>query len=391
MNSALTSPDAKFVLLKNLNPLCHKGGERDGLLATLSWDQVKPTITESVKLSGGDPSKGLVYGPDAFGLSLPQGQTPTERLREELESSGEYDFVDTRALARSEGWERYEAALVAQARSMIDWNERNQFCPACSRRQYSLWGGYKRGCSSALGVAAEGSEFAKPFLPPPHRSFKEDGKGFCPSTKVLSNFCYSRLDPVVIMCIISPDGEKILLGRQKSWPKGMMSCLAGFCEAGESLEESVRREVFEEAGVGVGAVIYHSTQPWPFPNSLMCGMMGVAIEGQDKIRLDLDNELEEARFFTRQEVLEALSSSTSNFSKDDLAKIDEKVRKEMEEERKAKGISEEEWTKTVEEREKTEIRRTSLRLPPPSAIAHTLVASWARKEAVIPLPPKGKM
>jgi NAD+ diphosphatase len=66
------------------------------------------------------------------------------------------------------------------------------------------------------------------------------------------------------MGIVSPDGEKILLGRQKKWPPGFYSCLAGFLEPAESLEEAVRREIFEESGVEVGKVVYHSSQPWPF-------------------------------------------------------------------------------------------------------------------------------
>lgn len=66
------------------------------------------------------------------------------------------------------------------------------------------------------------------------------------------------------MAIVSPDGEGVLLGRQKKWPKGFYSCLAGFLEPGESLEEAVRREIYEESGVSVGKVTYHSSQPWPF-------------------------------------------------------------------------------------------------------------------------------
>ena len=158
--------------------------------------------------------------------------------------------------------------------------------------------------------------------------------------KLLSNFSYPRTDPVIIMGVLSPDGEKILLGRQKTWPKGFYSCLAGFLEPGESLEEAVRREVHEEAGISVGRVIYHSSQPWPFPSNLMLGAFGEAIEGGQDIRLDLDNELEDARFFTRDEVLAVLGDSLlSTLSKQDLEKLDQNQRVLAEEERKEKAAA----------------------------------------------------
>lgn len=89
----------------------------------------------------------------------------------------------------------------------------------------------------------------------------------------------------------------------------MYSCLAGFAEPGESFEDAVRREVYEEAGVVVKEVMYHSSQPWPYPSNLMVGCYGRAEKGQE-IRLDLDNELEDARWFTREELLEILDSPT---------------------------------------------------------------------------------
>lgn len=118
------------------------------------------------------------------------------------------------------------------------------------------------------------------------------------------------LDPVVITCVISHDGERVLLGRQAAWPKGTYSCLAGFVEPGESLEEAARREVKEESGVRVGHVMYHSSQPWPFPNSLMIGCHAEAISEDINIALE-DQELEDARWFTRQEILDALKGSRS--------------------------------------------------------------------------------
>ena len=94
------------------------------------------------------------------------------------------------------------------------------------------------------------------------------------------------------------DGERCLLGRQPAWPEGRYSTIAGFVEPGESLEDAVRREVLEESNIEVGAVRYHSSQPWPFPSSLMLGFTAVA--RSTDIRL-VDGELEDAQWFTRKE------------------------------------------------------------------------------------------
>jgi NADH pyrophosphatase NudC (nudix superfamily) len=102
------------------------------------------------------------------------------------------------------------------------------------------------------------------------------------------------------MAILSSDGTKVLLGRQKRWPKDWYSTLAGFLEPGESIEEAVRREVWEESGVEVGRVVIHSSQPWPFPASLMIGAVGQALPGdKEKIYLGNDPELESAKWVRR--------------------------------------------------------------------------------------------
>lgn len=108
--------------------------------------------------------------------------------------------------------------------------------------------------------------------------------------------------------MISPDGDRVLLGRQAIWPQGMYSCLAGFVEPGESLEEAARREVKEESGIRLGHVMYHSSQPWPFPNSLMIGCHAEALNEEPNVTLE-DKELEDARWFSRSQVLDALKGS----------------------------------------------------------------------------------
>ncbi|XP_051046831.1 NAD-capped RNA hydrolase NUDT12 isoform X2 [Phodopus roborovskii] len=111
-------------------------------------------------------------------------------------------------------------------------------------------------------------------------------------------------DPVVIMQVIHPDGTKCLLGRQKRFPPGMFTCLAGFIEPGETIEDAVRREVEEESGVKVGHVQYVSCQPWPMPSSLMIGCLAVAVSTEIKVD---KNEIEDARWFTREQVVDVLT------------------------------------------------------------------------------------
>jgi NAD+ diphosphatase len=109
---------------------------------------------------------------------------------------------------------------------------------------------------------------------------------------------FPRTDPAVIMLV--HDGDRCLLGRQRIWPKGMHSTLAGFVEPGESLEEAVAREIFEESGIVVDDVTYHSSQPWPFPSSLMLGFFAKARTTDIKV----DNvELEAARWYDREFLL----------------------------------------------------------------------------------------
>ncbi|XP_063050379.1 peroxisomal NADH pyrophosphatase NUDT12 [Engraulis encrasicolus] len=167
-----------------------------------------------------------------------------------------------------------DASIVAQSRAMLAWHSRYSFCPTCGSETTVDEGGHKRSC------LREG----------------------CRSLKGIHNTCYPRVDPVAIMLVIHPDGNQCLLGRKKVFPPGMFSCLAGFIEPGETVEEGVRREVWEESGVRVGPVHYVSSQPWPMPSCLMIGCHAVALT--TAINVDT-NEIEEARWFTRQQVIEA--------------------------------------------------------------------------------------
>jgi NAD+ diphosphatase len=177
------------------------------------------------------------------------------------EAPGGGEFVDLRRAGALLEFE--EAGLLAYARAMISWRNRHRYCGRCGSPNRALHAGHVMACTR------EGCD-----------------------TQV-----FPRLDPAVIVLVT--DGERALLGRQATWPAGRYSTVAGFVEPGESLEDAVRREVLEETGVRVGALRYHSSQPWPFPASLMLGFIAQA--ASHEIRL-CDDELEDARWFSREEI-----------------------------------------------------------------------------------------
>jgi NAD+ diphosphatase len=157
------------------------------------------------------------------------------------------------------------ASLLAYARALVLWKARHRHCGVCGAPNVPARAGHVMRCS-------------------------RDGCG---------TESFPRLDPAVIVLVTDATGERALLGRQASWTKGRYSTIAGFVEPGESLEDAVVREVDEETGVLVGDVEYVSSQPWPFPSSLMLGFRAVARTHEITLR---DGELEDARWFTRADV-----------------------------------------------------------------------------------------
>ncbi|MDU9002864.1 NAD(+) diphosphatase [Sedimentitalea todarodis] len=161
---------------------------------------------------------------------------------------------------------RRDSELAATAKAIIGWHDSHRFCAKCGAPSEVSEAGWQR---------------------------------VCPSCKAHH---FPRTDPVVIMLITH--GNSVLMGRSPGWPEGMYSLLAGFVEPGETLEAAVRREVFEEAGIEVGDVSYLSSQPWPFPASLMFGCAGVAL-GRD-ITID-PVEIEDAIWVTRDDMMTAFA------------------------------------------------------------------------------------
>ncbi len=164
-----------------------------------------------------------------------------------------------------------DGALMAYARGMMHWHLAHRYCGRCGHATEPGDAGHVRHCGN--------DKCAAPAFP--------------------------RTDPAVIMLI--HHGARALLGRQKVWPRGMHSVLAGFVEPGESLEDAVAREVFEEAGIEIADIAYHSSQPWPFPSSIMLGFYGRAKSAELTINTD---ELESARWYHRDELLASPEDET---------------------------------------------------------------------------------
>ena len=201
---------------------------------------------------------GLSGAQAYFAIDLSALENPLQAIRADDRS----EFVELRRVGAL--LPREEGALLAYARGILSWHAHHRFCAVCGSPSRSEEAGHLRLCTNAA----------------------------CGATH------FPRTDPAVIMLV--HDGDHCLLGRQRVWPPGMHSTLAGFVEPGESLEEAVAREVREETGIAVEDVAYHSSQPWPFPSSLMLGFYAHA-RTRD-IRLD-GHELEAAHWFARDFIL----------------------------------------------------------------------------------------
>lgn len=202
----------------------------------------------------GQASKITYFAVDLSDLDAPEAEPAL---------AGQGNFKDLRAVGPL--LERSEGGILAYARGLVYWHQRHRFCGICGGPTTSIQGGHVRRCSQD----SCGTEH------------------------------FPRTDPAVIMLI--HDGERCVLGHHKIWKNGMHSTLAGFVEPGESLEEAVAREVMEEVGleVEVGKVTYHSSQPWPFPSSLMLGFHAICRHGPLTVN---EQELASADWFSRAQL-----------------------------------------------------------------------------------------
>ncbi len=186
-------------------------------------------------------------------------------LAEPLKERPELFVTDLRSVALKRLVPEDEVGPLGEAKAVLDWHARHRFCAQCGAPTKAAASGWRRECGSCGAMH------------------------------------FPRTDPVVIMLVTR--GDACLLARQARFAPNMFSCIAGFVEPGETLEDAVRRESWEEAGLRVGTVRYVASQPWPFPSSIMLGCIAEALG--DEITLDL-SELEAGRWFPREEVLQML-------------------------------------------------------------------------------------
>jgi len=291
MADSLIDPQTRYLPMRNLNALIVPS-ERPDAPMDIGW-QAPVEVAEFVGDGAICVFLGLLDGAPRYAVDV--SSMDDRHADSELARKGR--FMDVRRIAPRLG--NGIPAILAQARAMIDWQKRHGFCSTCGAPSKSAQGGYLRICTS------------------------ED----CGAQH------FPRTDPVVIMLAVR--GDKCLLGRQPGFPPDMYSSLAGFMEPGECIAEAARREVMEEAGIVVGDVHYRDTQPWPFPSSLMIGCWAEA--QTEEITID-GEELEDARWFGRDQVIAALENPSMT-------------------------LEDQNWA--------------GLAVPPPMAIAHHLIKDWA--------------
>jgi NAD+ diphosphatase len=226
---------AIYVISGELIVLKSRGEELDPLFS-LAQAQTLGQLHETIFL-------GLLDGAPRFGAGL------------------EAAAVEARTIAVQGAVATEHVPPLAEAKAVLGWHARHRFCPNCGAATRLTQGGWRRDC---------------PVCKAEH---------------------FPRTDPVVIMLPVA--GDRCVLGRSPRFPQTMWSCLAGFCEPGETIEEAVRREVAEEIGLVCAEVTYFASQPWPFPSSLMIGCHALAVT--DEIVID-ESEIEEARWFDRAEL-----------------------------------------------------------------------------------------
>ncbi|KAK9697800.1 hypothetical protein RND81_08G062100 [Saponaria officinalis] len=247
-------------------------------------------------------------------------------------------FVELRTLMVATDWSdplsMNDLAIAGHARALLEWHGLSQFCGHCGSKTVPMEAGRRVQCSN---------EQCKKRI-------------------------YPRVDPVVIMLVIDKENDRALLSRQGRFVPRMWSCLAGFIEPGESLEEAVRRETWEETGIEVGEVVYHSSQPWPVgPSSMPCQLMVGFFAFAKSLEINVDkDELEDARWHSREEVKKAITvAEYEKAQRTTATKVDQIC----------KGVKPSQNLSSDYNTESGEL--APMFIPGPYAIAHHLISTWA--------------
>lgn len=255
LDDALSDPHTRYFAIVDGRLVMRVDGKMpDGLLSAGDLDFMQPQHHDAVLIGWTEDNAARV--------AVPLGGAP-----EDLSSS--FKAIDTRSVYQQMLMDEETLGAYAQGNSLVAWALANRFCGKCGGSMTPESGGYRRKCQAC------------------------------------GHMVFPRTDPVAIMLAVDEERDRCLLGRSPHFPPGMYSCLAGFIEPGETMEDAVRRETLEESGIHIGRVRYHASQPWPMPHSLMIGVYAEATS------LDIardTNELEDCRWFDRAETKAMLAN-----------------------------------------------------------------------------------
>ncbi len=254
----LDDPESRFMVIWRQNAVIRMEPEpRAAIHSRETLDDLLRDGVDALLLGAETGGTDGEPGPAHFVVDL--SHVEEDALLARLPDGRMMDLRDSVSIVPGE-----DSALIAYARGLTYWHGRHRFCGVCGTATRSQQAGHQRVCTDPACGAVQ----------------------------------FPRTDSAVIVLVY--DGDECLLCRQSHWPEGMHSTLAGFLEPGESLEECVAREIFEESGVRVGDVRYHSSQPWPFPGTIMVGFMAQALSRE--IVVDED-ELEYAHWYRRDRLI----------------------------------------------------------------------------------------
>ncbi|KAF5176653.1 NADH pyrophosphatase-like, NUDIX hydrolase domain-like protein [Thalictrum thalictroides] len=347
-----SSPNFKILPFKKGKPLTCSSESPSWHLGWISladckwfWENCNDPLSEDlfVYLGSNQEEDVIYWAIDVLGDGI-----SIQELRDK-----KYCFVELRTLMVATDWADSiamgELAVAGHARALLEWHNVSRFCGHCGGKTVCKDAGRRKQCSN---------EECKKRV-------------------------YPRVDPVVIMLVIDRENDRALLSRQSRFVPRMWSCLAGFIEPGESLEEAVRRETWEETGIEVGEVVYHSSQPWPVgPSSMPCQLMVGFFAYAKSLEIHVDKEeLDDAQWHSREDVRKALTfTEYEKAQKTAAAKVDQMC----------KGVEKGLNFSSDFNVESGEL--APMFIPGPFAIAHHLISSWVNQDGTeMPMKEPGSM